>query len=278
MIIKVLGSGQDAGIPQIGCYCEICNKARNDESYRRLGPSIAIVDKEQSFCYMIDASPDFKQQIDLIREEIDRTEREGKIPLTGLLLTHAHAGHCAGLLSLGKEKADEKALPLYCTPAMKHFLTNNYPFSLLVERGNIIIEEIQPNKRLELLGIGIIPIQVPHRNEMADTVAYIIEADKRVIYIPDVDDWTPELIEGIRLSDVALIDGTFYSEEELPRFDEVPHPPMCKTIKLLEGAETEVYFTHINHTNPINCIDGIERKQLKYMGFKIAYDGLVIEI
>ena len=33
MIIRILGSGQDAGIPQIGCYCEICSKARSDMSH-----------------------------------------------------------------------------------------------------------------------------------------------------------------------------------------------------------------------------------------------------
>ena len=97
MRIKILGSGQDAGTPQAGCYCDICEIARADKKYRRLGPSIAIFDKTEGFCYLVDVSPDFKTQLDMIHEEIIRTKRNGKIPVSGILLTHAHSGHCYGL-------------------------------------------------------------------------------------------------------------------------------------------------------------------------------------
>jgi len=40
MKIKILGSGQDAGIPHAGCYCKICNKARKNVKSRRLAPSM----------------------------------------------------------------------------------------------------------------------------------------------------------------------------------------------------------------------------------------------
>jgi hypothetical protein len=45
----------------------------------------------------------------------------------------------------------------------------------------------------------------------------------------------------------------------------------------LKGADTPVYFTHINHTNPVNR-RGPERRAVEDMGFKIAYDGLVLGI
>jgi len=277
MRIKILGSGQDAGIPHPGCYCDVCKKARKDAKYRRLGPSIAVLDKEGNFCYLIDASPDFKYQLDMIWEEVNEIKRKGKIPISGILLTHAHLGHCFGLGYLGKEALDAKNLPVFCTSKMKQILQSNYPFSLLVQRKNITVREIYTNEEFELDGCKCMPIQVPHRNEVADTVGYIIKSNRRIIYVPDIDYWADEVIEEIRLADIALIDGTFYSKDEIPRFVEVPHPPIKETIKLLANVDTKIYFTHINHTNPINK-NGKERKHIESNDFNIAYDGMTLEI
>lgn len=275
--IKILGSGQDAGIPHTGCFCEICDKARKHEKFKRLGPSIAIYDKDEDYCYLIDASPDFKYQLDMILEEGIKVKRKGKIPINGILLTHAHLGHCSGLWYLGKEAVDEKNVPIFCTQNMKMFLTENYPFSHLVQRKNIIVQEIQKNKELGLDGIKYIPIEVPHRNEIADTVGYIIQSKRRFIYLPDIDYWTEALIKEIQMSDIALVDGTFYSKDELEGYSEVPHPPILETIEILGDVNTKIYFTHINHTNAINK-NGEERKNLESKGFKIAYDGMTLTI
>ena len=277
MEIKILGSGQDDGVPQIGCYCASCSKARKNNRSRRFGPSIALIDSTQGSCYLIDASPDFKYQIDLLKEEDVRISRKGKLPISGILLTHAHFGHCFGLWYLGREAVEEKKLPIYCTPKMGYFLSTHYPFNLLINRRNIVLREVFPEKRLNLKGIGIIPVQVPHRSEIADTVGYKIAARKSILYIPDVDHWTDKLISDIMDVDIAIIDGTFLSEKELPRFSDVPHPPMEETIKLLRNLKSEIYFTHINHTNPVNYDLSIKRK-IEKQGFHIAHDGMILKI
>lgn len=277
MKIMILGSGQDDGIPHTGCCCSVCKKAKKSAEHRRLGPSAALIDKKKGFCYMIDASPDFKYQLDMVCKEVSVTKREGKIPLSGILLTHAHLGHCAGLWHLGMESVEERELPVFCTSKMERILQKNYPFSLLVERRNIIIKEIYPNKKLILDGLKLRPIQVPHRNEVGDTLGYILESTKKIIYLPDIDRWTDNVTEQIRSSDAAFVDGTFYSKSETSRFKQIPHPPINETIDLLRDVDTEVYFTHINHTNPIN-MKGVERRNVESKGFRIAYDGLTLEI
>lgn len=277
MKILILGSGQDAGIPQTGCYCTICERARVDENYRRLAPSIAVFDKWKGFCYFVDASPDFKYQLDMTHREINDTKRRGKIPVSGVLLTHAHPGHCNGLWHLGKTAIAEKNLPVYCTLEMGQFLQKNYPFSLLIQEKNIIIERINPNEEFELNGLKCTPNRVPHRNEIADTVGYIMKSKKKVIYLPDINRWTDSILKEINTADVALIDGTFFSKTELPRFKAVPHPPIRETTELLDGTNAEVYFTHINHTNPVNR-KGEERDYVEKKGFKISYDGMTLEI
>lgn len=280
MKIMVLGSGQDAGIPHAGCSCETCNKARINPEHRRLGPSIALFDKEDRHCHIIDASPDIKYQLDMVIGEIPEVKGEGKFPISGIFLTHAHFGHCAGLLQLGREALDVKKIPVFCTREMADFLRNNHPFRLLVERENIVIEEIYPGKEIDIEGFTCTPFSVPHRNEVADCMGFSIfsrKFRKTLVYVPDTDHWTEGVLERIITADIALIDGTFYSRAEISRYDDVPHPPIEETVKVLKGPEAKICFTHINHTNPVN-LDGDERKFVESLGFKITYDGMTFEL
>ena len=103
-----------------------------------------------------------------------------------------------------------------------------------------------------------------------------MKSNKKVVYLPDVVKWSARVIKEIRSSDIAVIDGTFYSKNEIPRFEKGPHPTIPETINLLENANTEIYFTHINHTNPANKKNK-ERKYVESKGFKIAYDGMKLE-
>jgi pyrroloquinoline quinone biosynthesis protein B len=264
--IIVLGSGQDGGVPQPGCRCPGCGLARRYARHRRLAPSIAVYDSEAGFCYLIDASPDLGRQLDMIPDEV-----------SGIFLTHAHIGHYTGLLMLGREVLDAEGVPVYCTSLMKEFLARTPPFSLLARDGNIALHEVRPDREIVLDGLTFTPVAVPHRGEITDTVGYVIGAGREAAYIPDTDRWTPGLIETISNADVALIDGTFYSRAELPRFEAVPHPPIEESLPLFAGVDTEIYFTHINHTNPVNA-PGPERRELKRKGLGLARDGLILNL
>ena len=275
MKLVILGSGQDAGIPQAGCICDTCKKARVDPEYRRMGPSIAILNENNGAFYLIDASPNLKYQLEKVYEILAGYGLEDKAELKGILLTHAHLGHCYGLGNLGKEVMNTQLLPVYCTPAMKRFLTTNHPFQGLVEGKNIDVVEIRPGEKLKLDCFDCIPLEVPHRNENADTIGFIINST-RAIYVPDADRWTEGLLEEIRGVDIAIIDGTFFSKDELPRYDEVPHPTILETMELLGEVKGRVIFTHINYTNPMNG-DGEEKRELERRGFEIGYDGMRLD-
>jgi pyrroloquinoline quinone biosynthesis protein B len=171
----------------------------------------------------------------------------------------------------------EEGVPVYCTASMMEFLSLARPFSLLVEGGNIVLNEVRPNLETVLDGVRFTPVPVPHRDEVADTVGYVIASGKRVVYVPDTDSWTDAIIKEVAEADIALIDGSFYSKDELPRFEDVPHPPITETLDLLETSDTELYFTHLNHTNPSQA-DGPERKAVEEKGFHLAFDGLVLDI
>ena len=100
----VLGIAQDGGVPHAGCRQELCVSARRDPSLRRRVASLGLVDPAANRRFLIDATPDFADQMD----------RLGGLP-DGILLTHAHIGHYLGLAQLGREVLDAKRVPVYAT-------------------------------------------------------------------------------------------------------------------------------------------------------------------
>ena len=277
MKVMVLGSGQDAGVPQAGCGCPNCQAARGDMRLRRKGPSVAVYDEALGYCFLIDASPDFGRQLDLLPASILGIQRKGRLALSGILLTHAHYGHCAGLWQLGREVISETGLEVHCSPKMARFLKAEHPFADLAEEGNIEVVELPQGMDSEVSGMVFSSFTVPHRNEYADTVGYVIGEERTFVYLPDLDRWTDEALDAVLDADLALIDGTFYSRGELPRFDEVPHPPMRESMGKLTDRRGRITFTHLNHTNPV-CIAGGERAGIEAAGFGVAYDGMVLDI
>ena len=113
--VLVLGTAQDGGIPQAGCVCARCVRARKDPSSARLVASIAIVNETEGRVYLIDAGPDIKEQLDRIGRAFPLLRRPPRRPVDAILLTHAHMGHIVGLLQFGREAIAPRALPLFAT-------------------------------------------------------------------------------------------------------------------------------------------------------------------
>ena len=125
----VLGSTQDGGYPQSGCK-DICCK--NVIPHQRLIASCSIIDTTQQQFWLIDATPDIKNQLILLNQYIKKC----KHPFGGIFLTHAHVGHYIGLLELGLEIMNLKNIPVYAMPKMCNFLRKNEPFHSLINREN----------------------------------------------------------------------------------------------------------------------------------------------
>ena len=111
--------------------------------------------------------------------------------------------------------------------------------------------------------------------------------DKSILYIPDIDSWDTwdvDILSLIRRNDILLLDGTFYSEKELQNrnIKDVPHPYIYKSMQkfsILEEVDRDkVYFTHLNHTNPVINISSPEREEIISQGYHIAEDGMVFTL
>ena len=268
----VLGIAQDGGIPQLACECPQCRAAWRDESLRRLVVSLGIIDHEAEEIWLVDAGPDICEQMNLLVSSYPGHR------LAGLLLTHAHIGHYIGLAFLGRESRETRNLPILCTRRMANFLRTNQPWKQLVDLGNIALSIVEPGHSTILGSTATAtPILVPHRDEHSDTVAWSIAGPtKRLVYCPDIDRWEGRILEAIEGADIALLDGTFYSADELPGRDisDIPHPCISDSIKTFEGWETEIRFIHLNHSNRL-LSDKELADQLRSRGFDIGKQGHV---
>jgi pyrroloquinoline quinone biosynthesis protein B len=281
----VLGAAQDGGLPQAGCYSPRCDRARRIPRYVA---SLAIIQPTANRYYLVDATPDLIRQLDLIAEPGFEERAQSRRPFDAIFLTHAHIGHYLGLAVLGREGLGMAPTRCYCTPAMADYLTRNGPWSLLVSEGRLTFPRLDFDRWTSVdedLSVRILP--VPHRREFSDTVAFFFRGPTRtLLYLPDIDRWETwdrRIEDVVREVDVALLDATFYSTDELPgrSVEQVPHPLVPHTMDRLEPAVRQgkrVVFTHLNNTNPALDDDGPEAREVRRRGFEIAREGMRFDL
>lgn len=275
----ILGTAQDGGYPQAGCKKNCCSKAWNDLSVRRYVSCIALVDPSTNGRWIFDCTPDFPAQLRLL----DSLAPAAPYSVPGIFLTHAHMGHYAGLMHLGREVMGAKDVNVWAMPRMKNYLETNGPWSQLVKLQNISLKALKADSAITYgNNITVTPLLVPHRDEYSETVGFRIKAgSKTVLFIPDIDKWskwTTDIRELVKSSDLVLIDGTFFAEGEIGRnMAEVPHPFITESMELLKDLpatdKAKVFFIHLNHTNPALQQGSEAQKKVKAAGFNLAEQG-----
>jgi pyrroloquinoline quinone biosynthesis protein B len=281
--VVVLGMAQDGGYPQAGCRRDDCLAAFDGERDGALVASLGIVDPASGERWIIDATPDFPRQLRLL-ERFAGPPRDPRRPLDGVLLTHAHVGHYLGLAHLGREVMGTRGVPVYALPRMRTFLESNGPWSQLVSLGNIEIRNLIAGETMRLNDrISVTPLLVPHRDEFSETAGFVVRgAARSILWLPDIDKWekwTTAIEDVVGSVDVAWIDATFYSADELPgrNLAEIPHPTVQESVSRLAALASRVRFTHLNQSNPLlrdpQLVRSIEQK-----GFRVTREGEVFPL
>jgi len=280
--VIVLGIAQDGGVPHASCSKSCCINRWDKPEKKVMVTSLGIVDPNTNETWMIDATPDFPKQFELLTQN-------NQEKLKGIFLTHAHMGHYTGLMHLGREVMGAKSIPVYAMPRMKKYLSSNGPWSQLVILDNIVLNKLKNGKKVKLnKRMSITPFLVPHRDEYSETVGYKIQGpDKSLIFIPDIDKlekWDKDIVNIASENDYALIDGSFYTANELPGRDmsEIPHPfiieSMAKFKSLSNNDKFKIHFIHLNHTNPALTNNSNAQNQIKNTGFNIAQRGQAFKL
>jgi pyrroloquinoline quinone biosynthesis protein B len=258
--LVVLGRAQDAGIPQLGCTQAACVDRREGRRPAERVASLGLRHSGTGRAFLFDATPDLPSQL--------QTLTGGRVP-NGIFLTHAHIGHYTGLMYLGRESIDASKVPVFGTDRMTAYLTSNGPWSQLVSLGNIALQPMAPDRQVDLGdGLRVTPFLVPHRDEFTDTVGYLIEGpNKKALFIPDIDQWSKWSRDIRALADTVdylFLDGTFASAGEIPGRStaDIPHPIMSDTRARLKGTRAQLWFIHLNHTNPeLDAVDVVRDGQ-----------------
>ncbi len=276
-LLVIMGSAQDGGVPQLGMH--------EAGMVERTAASAAVLGSGGE-ALLLDASPDVRRQQRALLEYPRYATRHGNA-FDGILLTHGHMGHYAGLVQFGMEAHNADLVPCWGTRRMGSFLRSNEPWARLFREGHLVFYEIAPGEAFQPIpGLMVEAVAVPHRDEYTDTVGYVITAPsgRSALYVPDIDGW--DAWDGadavVADVDVAVLDATFYDENEMlgRLLAEVPHPYVVDTVtRFREHRETtQLVLSHLNRSNPLCDRESDQNAWVRSQGFAVAWDGMALEL
>ncbi len=253
MIITFLGTGTSQGVPVIACDCEVCQSV--DYRDKRTRTSIHI--EVDGLSLVVDTGPDFRTQI--LRERVKR--------LDGVLFTHAHKDHTAGMDDVRsfnfKQKMD---MPVYARQDVIEQLEKEFSY--------VFAEHKYPGvPQIETVPISNEPFQI---NETTITPIEVMHY-KLPVFGFRINDFT-YITDANQISDIELkkVEGTrVLVLNALQKENHISHFTLQEAIDLAEqiGAE-QTYFTHMSHRM------GKQRDVEKELpdGIDFAFDGLKVKL
>lgn len=294
MKAKVLGSAAGGGFPQWNCGCANCVEVRrgNPRTRARTQDSIAVSGDGGERWMLVNASPDVLRHIEGNAELQPRAPRS--TPIAGVVLTNGDVDHVLGLFCL----RESQPLTVFATEAVWRGLTAHNVLFRTLERfpGHTTWRRLVLDEPVEAAGVRFVafaapgkrPVHLERAGEPApspeDNVALRFHqpaADKTLVYAAAATGPGP-WIERAADADVLLLDGTFWSSDELvkqglgtSRAEDMAHWPIEKSLEATESfrAKRRIY-THINNTNPVLFDGSAERRAVERAGWEIAYDGM----
>lgn len=305
MKIIVLGSAAGGGFPQWNCNCRNCKGVREGviNARPRTQSSIAVSSNGRDWL-LINASPDILTQIKATPAlQPARATRDTGI--AAVMLMDAQIDHVTGLLML----REGKPLPLYCSAAVWDDLTGGLPLvHVLSHYCRVQWHVLAPNQTPmpqelpQIEDIRFTPLMLtskappysPHRElpQPGDNLGLIVEnrkTGKKLFYAPGLGELEPHVLAAMHAADCILVDGTFWTEDEMIRLGfskkkaaDMGHLPQSGPGGMIEVLDTisdaRKILIHINNTNPILDEDSAERATLTQHGIEVAWDGMEIEL
>lgn len=299
MILRVLGSAAGGGVPQWNCACTNCTAARSATAPRRTQSSLAVSADGKRWL-LLNCSPDVAVQIESFAP-LQPHARRGT-PIAGMLLTDANVDHIGGLAVLRqrfgggfivRSSAVVREIALEQT-AFAPFAQAPHRWIACaldavcepVDDGDIVGNELE----VRAFAVpGTTPGYDGRRTARGAVVAYDIrERGNRVLFAPVFGSVDAELRDAIAAADVAFLDGTFFSDDELTAGGFLPksgrglgHAPVGGddgTLAMLHDVTTRMIFTHVNNTNPMLDPNAPAHARLRDAGGELAYDGMELTL
>jgi len=297
--LRILGTAAGGGYPQWNCACRMCRQARSQSVgvNSRLHASVALSPDRQHW-YLVNATPDVHLQIESY-SALHPGPGLRDTPLRGVLLTDAELDHTIGLLVL----REGTPLDIFGTRPVLQALSNEFPLQpILSTYAPFRWIEVNPSQSFmvdDRVQVTAFPVGVKRPRYAADSdaegdwvIGYRFEDTRSkgvLVYAPAVEQWTHELQSELMGADCALIDGTFWTDDEMQRMEtgshtaaEMGHIPVSGSGGSLERLAScrarRTIYIHINNTNPILDENSPEHRLIIESGLEVGRDGLEIEI
>ena len=305
MKIRVLGSAAGGGFPQWNCNCRNCAglRAGTLRARARTQSSIAVSSGTGSGWVLINASPDILAQL-RANPALHGARAARDTALAAIILVDAQIDHTVGLFML---RESPRPLALWCSDAAYQDLTAGNPvLSVLGHYCGIERHALPTNGEaftvaggaelsFRALAVpGKAPPFSPHRAAPVpgDNLALLIRdgrSGRTALYAPGLAAVTEAVWQAMCAADCLLVDGTFWSEDEMSRQGlsgkraaDMGHLPqsgpggMLEQLARLPAGKRRILI-HVNNSNPILDEDSPERSELERVGVEVAYDGMEIE-
>ncbi len=304
--VVVLGAAAGGGVPQWNCGCPVCRKARTENPELRSTQASIAVSADGEHWYLVNASPDLRQQLIATPQLHPREGRLRHSPISGVILTNGEIDAVAGLLSM----REGSPFTIYAHPKVLSILKANSIFNVLSER-NVRRQPIAVNEAFEPdlpggapSGIEILPFEVSGKSAWylegkahpgghdgaGDTLGLRIadKASGKYFYFlaacAGVDDDLKSRLAGAPL---IFFDGTVWRDDELiaaglssktgQAMGHIAMSGETGAIGSLAGLDIgRKIFLHINNSNPALLHDSAERKMADQAGWQIPADGTEI--
>jgi pyrroloquinoline quinone biosynthesis protein B len=301
VIVAVLGSAAGGGVPQWNCRCANCAAARAGVRPRRL-QSGAAVSADGKRWLLLNCSPDVAAQVEAY-PALQPMELRGT-PIEGMLFTDANVDHIGGLATL--RQSGEHRFTIRSSDVIRDIAVAQPAFAPFARAPHRWLEvpldaPCAPAGDRDLVGneLEVRAIAVPgttpgfdgRRTARGAVVAYEIRARsdaQTFLFAPVFAAVDDALAAALRRADVAMLDGSFYSDDEMlaagvlqKTARSLGHQPVGDaggTLEALRGTRARAIFTHVNNSNPMLDPASEAARTLAEAGVEVAYDGMELRL
>lgn len=227
MKVYFLGTGTSQGIPIIGSHHPVCQSTNYKD--KRLRVSIMI--SWENYTFVVDCGPDFRQQMLASKcEKID-----------GIIFTHEHADHTAGLDDIRPFNFRQGEIPIYAHQRVIDNLKKRFDYVFeTVNRypGAPSVKTIEVNNNV-LFEIGnklAIPVNVMHGS--LQVFGYRVDDFAYLTDVKTIDDEEVAKLKGLKV----LVINALREEPHNTHFN------LQEALDFIALVQPEkAYLTHISH-------------------------------
>ncbi|MCK8480694.1 MBL fold metallo-hydrolase [Psychroserpens algicola] len=253
MKVTFLGTGTSQGIPVIGSDHPVClSKNPKDKRLR-----VSVLVEWDDYSYVIDCGPDFRQQ--MLKANCHKID--------GIVFTHEHADHTAGLDDIRPFYFRQGDIPFYAHRRVLGELEKrfNYIFTTKDKYPGVpsVIQNEIKNEPFLLGNLQVLPINGYHHKLQVFGFRF-----KDFAYLTDMKTVADEEIEKLKGVKVLVVNA-LREKEHLSHFN------LDEALAFIERVQPErAYLTHISHY--LGFHDTVQQSLPENV--YLAYDNLQLEL